>query len=156
GSGLTTWARRGTRPTSMTTTAAPAASPRAQVRDRWGPERRPAGRRLRRRGDQPVAGAPSGQHDPHAAQRGRRGGQRVAGRHQTWDTWATHSSTPLTSLSQPGNIRVDYVLPSTSLRILDSGVFWPVSSDLLSALTGTCPFPSSDYRLVWVDVHLPH
>ncbi len=56
----------------------------------------------------------------------------------------------------PGNIRVDYVLPSMSLRILDSGVFWPVSSDPLSALTGTYPFPSSDHRLVWVDVHLPH
>ncbi|WP_109471691.1 endonuclease/exonuclease/phosphatase family protein [Ornithinimicrobium cavernae] len=56
----------------------------------------------------------------------------------------------------PGNIRVDYVLPSKSLRIQDSGVFWPVSSDPLSALTGTYPFPSSDHRLVWVDVHLPH
>ena len=56
----------------------------------------------------------------------------------------------------PGNIRVDYVLPSTSLRIRDSGVFWPVSSDPLSRLTGTYPFPSSDHRLVWVDVHLPH
>lgn len=56
----------------------------------------------------------------------------------------------------PGNIRVDYVLPSKSLRILDSAVFWPVSSDPLSALTGTFPFPSSDHRLVWVDVQLPH
>src|SRR5690606_20647365 len=56
----------------------------------------------------------------------------------------------------PGNIRVDYVLPSKSLRILDSAVFWPVSSDPLSTLTGTWPFPSSDHRLVWVDVHLPH
>ncbi|MCK0110734.1 endonuclease/exonuclease/phosphatase family protein [Ornithinimicrobium sp. F0845] len=56
----------------------------------------------------------------------------------------------------PGNIRVDYVLPGKSLRILDSGVFWPVSSDPLSWLTGTYPFPSSDHRLVWVDVKLPH
>ncbi|USQ82095.1 endonuclease/exonuclease/phosphatase family protein [Ornithinimicrobium faecis] len=56
----------------------------------------------------------------------------------------------------PGNIRVDYVLPSKSLRIRDSGVFWPVSADPLSRLTGTYPFPSSDHRLVWVDVHLPH
>lgn len=56
----------------------------------------------------------------------------------------------------PGNIRVDYVLPSKSLRILDSAVFWPVSDDPLSALTGTWPFPSSDHRLVWVDVRLPH
>ena len=52
----------------------------------------------------------------------------------------------------PGNLRVDYVLPSKQLRIKDSGVFWPVSSDPLSALTGTYPFPSSDHRLVWADV----
>jgi hypothetical protein len=56
----------------------------------------------------------------------------------------------------PGNLRVDYVLPSKSLRILDAAVFWPVSSDPLSRLTGTFPFPSSDHRLVWVDVRLPH
>lgn len=56
----------------------------------------------------------------------------------------------------PGNIRVDYVLPSKSLQILDAEVFWPVSSDPLSRLTGVYPFPSSDHRLVWVDVRLPH
>ena len=52
----------------------------------------------------------------------------------------------------PGNLRADYVLPSRSLRILDSAVFWPPQADPLSALTGTFPFPSSDHRLVWVDV----
>lgn len=56
----------------------------------------------------------------------------------------------------PGNLRVDYVLPSNALRILDAAVFWPPSTDPLSALTGTFPFPSSDHRLVWVDVRLPH
>jgi hypothetical protein len=55
----------------------------------------------------------------------------------------------------PGNLRADYVLPSRSLRIVDAGVFWPVSSDPLSALTGTFPFPSSDHRLVWVDLEIP-
>lgn len=55
----------------------------------------------------------------------------------------------------PGNLRADYVLPSRKLRVADAGVFWPVSSDSLSALTGTFPFPSSDHRLVWVDVELP-
>ncbi len=54
----------------------------------------------------------------------------------------------------PGNLRADYVLPSRSLRIADSGVFWPVRADPLSALTGIFPFPSSDHRLVWVDVDL--
>ena len=52
----------------------------------------------------------------------------------------------------PGNLRVDYVLPSRKLGVLDSGVFWPVLADPLSRLTGAFPFPSSDHRLVWVDV----
>ncbi|WP_164234359.1 endonuclease/exonuclease/phosphatase family protein [Microbacterium hydrocarbonoxydans] len=55
----------------------------------------------------------------------------------------------------PGNLRVDYVLPSRQIRILDSGVFWPASADPLSALTGTYPFPSSDHRLVWIDADVP-
>lgn len=54
----------------------------------------------------------------------------------------------------PGNLRADYVLPSRDLRVLDAGVFWPVQADPLSALTGTFPFPSSDHRLVWVDVRV--
>ena len=54
----------------------------------------------------------------------------------------------------PGNIRADYVLPSQQLRITDARVFWPVSTDPLYRLTGTYPFPSSDHRLVWVDVRL--
>ena len=56
----------------------------------------------------------------------------------------------------PGNLRVDYVLPSRSLKIEDAGVFWPSSDDPLFRLVGTFPFPTSDHRLVWVDVRLPH
>lgn len=52
----------------------------------------------------------------------------------------------------PGNIRVDYVLPSRNLSVSDTGIFWPTSDDPLSRLTGTYPFPSSDHRLVWLDV----
>jgi hypothetical protein len=55
----------------------------------------------------------------------------------------------------PGNLRADYVLPSRSLRIVDAAVFWPVQSDPLFRLTGVFPFPSSDHRLVWVDVMVP-
>ncbi len=55
----------------------------------------------------------------------------------------------------PGNLRADYVLPSTQLRPQTSGVFWPVRSDPLSRLTGEFPFPTSDHRLVWVDVRVP-
>jgi hypothetical protein len=53
----------------------------------------------------------------------------------------------------PGNLRADYVLPSKGLRITDAGVFWPSSTDPLFALVGSFPFPSSDHRLVWVDVN---
>jgi hypothetical protein len=54
--------------------------------------------------------------------------------------------------SAPGNLRADYVLPSKNLRITDAGVFWPLADDPLFALVGTFPFPSSDHRLVWIDV----
>jgi Endonuclease/Exonuclease/phosphatase family len=55
----------------------------------------------------------------------------------------------------PGNLRADYVLPDSSIRIVDSGVFWPLMSDPLFRLVGVFPFPTSDHRLVWVDVSLP-
>jgi hypothetical protein len=54
----------------------------------------------------------------------------------------------------PGNLRVDYVLPSRDLRVRGAGVFWPAAADPLSRLTGVYPFPSSDHRLVWTDVRL--
>jgi hypothetical protein len=54
-----------------------------------------------------------------------------------------------------GNLRADYVLPRKNLRIVDAGVFWPLSTDPLFALVGTFPFPSSDHRLVWIDVWVP-
>lgn len=52
----------------------------------------------------------------------------------------------------PGNLRADYVLPSKSLRIKGSGIFWPTTTDPLYRLTGAFPFPTSDHRSVWVDV----
>jgi hypothetical protein len=55
----------------------------------------------------------------------------------------------------PGNLRVDYVLPSRPLRILDAAVFWPRADDPLFRLVGDFPFPSSDHRLVWIDVAVP-
>ncbi|NYD56822.1 hypothetical protein BKA08_001060 [Nocardioides marinisabuli] len=60
-----------------------------------------------------------------------------------------------------GNLRVDYVLPSRPLRVRDAGVFWPVQEDPLFRLTGvydpsyTNGFPSSDHRMVWVDLAVP-
>jgi Endonuclease/Exonuclease/phosphatase family len=54
----------------------------------------------------------------------------------------------------PGNLRVDYVLPSRNLRMLAARVFWPLSTDPLFRLVGVFPFPTSDHRLVWVDVRV--
>ena len=58
--------------------------------------------------------------------------------------------------SGPGNLRADYVLPSSEIKIRDSAVFWPKAGEPFVELTGTgFPVPSSDHRLVWVDVRLP-
>lgn len=55
----------------------------------------------------------------------------------------------------PGNLRADYVLPSKQLRIADSAVFWPAEGEEFFHLTGVFPFPTSDHRLVWVEVWVP-
>jgi hypothetical protein len=61
----------------------------------------------------------------------------------------------------PGNLRADYVLPRKNLRIRDSAVFWPLNTDPLFPLVGVFTpslpggFPSSDHRLVWIDVSIP-
>ncbi|WP_247716885.1 endonuclease/exonuclease/phosphatase family protein [Gymnodinialimonas ceratoperidinii] len=47
----------------------------------------------------------------------------------------------------PGNLRVDYLLPSRSLTVADAGVFWPEEGPLADVVA-----EASDHRLVWVDV----
>ncbi len=48
-------------------------------------------------------------------------------------------------------LRVDYVLPSEELTVVESGVFWPVREDPLNRLVENRR-ASSDHRLVWVDI----
>ena len=64
----------------------------------------------------------------------------------------------------PGNLHADYVLPRKTLKLVDSGVFWPLRADPLSRLTGEFNFalwglvggfPTSDHRSVWIDVRVP-
>jgi hypothetical protein len=55
----------------------------------------------------------------------------------------------------PGNLRADYVLPRRNMKMVDAEVFWPLSSSPFFRLVGTFPFPSSDHRLVFIDVRLP-
>nr|WP_201154931.1 endonuclease/exonuclease/phosphatase family protein [Rhodothalassium salexigens] len=54
-----------------------------------------------------------------------------------------------------GNLRVDYVLPGgPGVTIVAAGVFWPTPDNRVFRLVGDYPFPSSDHRLVWVDVRV--
>jgi hypothetical protein len=39
--------------------------------------------------------------------------------------------------------------------MIDAAVFWPTTDDPLFSLVGVFPFPSSDHRLVWIDVWVP-
>lgn len=51
---------------------------------------------------------------------------------------------------KPGNLRVDYVLPSADLKVINAGVDWPAPDDAGLQLIET----ASVHRLVWVDVAL--
>jgi len=57
----------------------------------------------------------------------------------------------------PGNLRVDYVLPSAGLVVTGAGVFWPVHDSPFARLVGgeRRNWASSDHRLVWVDILPP-
>jgi hypothetical protein len=50
----------------------------------------------------------------------------------------------------PGNLRVDYVLPSVELEVTGSGVFWPAPGTPLAKAAAA----ASAHRLVWVDLAL--
>jgi len=52
----------------------------------------------------------------------------------------------------PGNLRVDYVLPSQTLKVVGAGVFWPAPGNPEFSLIGSDGRASSDHRLVWVDL----
>ncbi|MDO5648404.1 MAG: endonuclease/exonuclease/phosphatase family protein [Paracoccus sp. (in: a-proteobacteria)] len=49
----------------------------------------------------------------------------------------------------PGNLRLDYILPSRGARVTDSGVVWPAPDDPLAPAVAA----ASHRRLVWVDLY---
>ncbi|MBF9042508.1 endonuclease/exonuclease/phosphatase family protein [Rhodobacterales bacterium HKCCE4037] len=49
----------------------------------------------------------------------------------------------------PGDLRVDYILPSSDLSVIESAVLWPEEGALTEDAT-----TASDHRLVWVDIDL--
>lgn len=53
---------------------------------------------------------------------------------------------------KPGDMRVDYVLPSADLDVIRAGVFWPSADDPKHALLFHKGTLSSRHRLVWVDI----
>jgi|694.fasta_scaffold00235_13 endonuclease/exonuclease/phosphatase family metal-dependent hydrolase len=56
-----------------------------------------------------------------------------------------------------GNLRVDYVLPSNNMPILDCGVVWPSQTGLTSEDAAVLKqlMAATDHRMVWVDLALP-
>ena len=69
----------------------------------------------------------------------------------------THQSYPAADTADfpdndrgPGNLRVDYVLPSIELDVIGSGVYWPTTDDPHAYLN-----KASDHKLVWIDIRLP-
>jgi hypothetical protein len=49
--------------------------------------------------------------------------------------------------ARSGNMRVDYVIPSRELAVVDGGVFWPREGEVGADWIGV-----SDHRLVWLDL----
>lgn len=46
-----------------------------------------------------------------------------------------------------GNMRLDHLLPSSGLRVVDSGVFWPAPGAVDATIAG-----ASDHHAVWIDL----
>ena len=64
----------------------------------------------------------------------------------------SHSGNPLQDTADfgdhnVGNLRIDYCLPSKTLTVTDSGVFWPAPDE-----DGADLVKATDHRLVWIDV----
>jgi len=75
-----------------------------------------------------------------------------------WGSNARHQGDPALDTADlddrleigPGNLRLDYVLPSRALKVKRSGVFWPPARDAAAAWVA-----HAEHRLVWVDVVIP-
>ncbi|WP_425308631.1 endonuclease/exonuclease/phosphatase family protein [Ammonicoccus fulvus] len=92
---------------------------------------------------------PSSDGGPEAA-------ARQGGANATHQGNPAHDTADFNDNPAPGNLRVDYVLPSRKgLLWRQAGVFWPTRNDARWArLIGDYPFPASDHRLVWVDLRV--
>jgi hypothetical protein len=62
-----------------------------------------------------------------------------------------HDTADFSDARGPGNLRVDYVLPSADLAVTGAGVLWPLPGEPLAAAVEA----AGRHRLVWVDIALP-
>lgn len=60
---------------------------------------------------------------------------------------SAHDTADFPELNGPGNLRVDYIIPSQGIEIIQAGVYWPTKQHPMRHLIDV-----SDHRLVWVDV----
>ncbi len=91
--------------------------------------------------DSQTVPASSGGEQQSALQGGVNRRHQGAARHDTGDFPDEDRS--------PGNLRMDYVLPSRTLIVTGAGVFWPSPEEPEFAWVD-----ASDHRLVWIDVQL--
>lgn len=94
-------------------------------------------------------------HDPEPVSTGAREAAETQGRVNSQHSGDPELDTADLADDGPGNLRLDYVLPSKNLPVADSGVFWPAADEPGSELTGIEPFPASAHRPVWVDLLVP-
>lgn len=53
-----------------------------------------------------------------------------------------------------GGMRIDYLLPSRGIQVVDGGVFWPAPDE--DPEGARLADAASDHRLVWLDLRVPH
>jgi len=53
---------------------------------------------------------------------------------------------------EPGNLRVDFVLPSSNCKVVTGGVFWPTVEQFKDNAPDLAD--ASDHHLVWLDIEL--
>jgi hypothetical protein len=54
---------------------------------------------------------------------------------------------------EPGNLRVDFVLPAKEISIVHGGVFWPTEAEMKDIAIDISD--ASDHHLVWLDIRFP-
>ena len=133
------------------------AEARRALRDRRRPELRPARRRQHPGLGPAAARPPAREHEAHAVEPGRGRGSRAPGRREPHAQ--ERSALRHGRLRRRAGARATCA-PTTccrarTCRSSTARVFWPLSTDPLFRLVGTFPFPSSDHRLVWIDVSVP-